>query len=135
VKLLVDVNVVLDFILNRKPWARDVRALFAAVERGRASGHLAGHTVTTIHYVTEKILGRAGAASAITDLLRLFEIVPVEKADFYQAAALGLRDFEDAVQAVCALKVDADYIVTRDEKDFVGTTIPTRSPAAVRALL
>jgi len=51
------------------------------------------------------------------------------------AAALSLRDFEDAVQAVCALKIGADYIVTRDERDFQGLAVPARSPGFVLALL
>lgn len=134
-KLLLDTNVVLDFVLNRSPWAADARSIFAKIERGHASGFLAGHTVTTLYYVGVKVAGATATAAAITDLLRLFEIVPVEKADFYQAVALPVGDFEDAVQMVCALKVGADYIVTRDERDFQASLVPARSPGAVLALL
>lgn len=134
-KLLLDTNVVLDFVLNRVPCAGDARALFAKIERGRATGYLAGHTVTTLHYVSEKAIGGAPTSAAIADLLRLFEIVPVEKADFYQALALPVGDSEDAVQMVCALKVGADYIATRDERDFQNSMVPARSPGAVLALL
>jgi predicted nucleic acid-binding protein len=135
VKLLLDTNVVLDFVLNRAPWAVDARTLFAKIERGRATGFLAGHTVTTIHYVSAKMIGGAATAAAIADLLRLFEIVPVEKADFFQAVGLPVSDFEDAVQMICALKVGADYIVTRDERDFQSSMVQARSPGAVLALL
>lgn len=134
-KLLLDINVVLDVILNRSPWAADARSLFAKIELGDATGYLAGHTVTTIHYVSEKAIGRAATAAAIADLLRLFEVVPVEKADFYHAVSLTFRDFEDAVQAVCAAKVGADYLVTRNETDFTGSTVPVRNPGAILAVL
>ena len=133
--LLLDTNVVLDVLLNRSPWAADARQLFAEIERGRASGYLAGHTITTVHYVAEKAIGRAAAMVAIGDLLRLFEVVPVEKVDFYQATALALRDFEDAVQVVCALKVGADYRVTRDQRDFAAAPIDVRMPGDILALL
>jgi len=48
---------------------------------------------------------------------------------------MGWKDFEDAVQAVCASKVGADYIVTRDLHDFRGASVPVRTPAQVLTLL
>lgn len=134
-KLLLDVNVVLDVVLARQPWCVDSAKVLDAIEAGDAAGFVAGHTVTTVHYVIRKALGLPDAAAAIAALLRILEVVPVEKADFFHAAALSARDFEDAVQMVCALKIGADYIVTRDERDFQSSAIPARSPATVLALL
>lgn len=133
--LLVDINVVLDFLLRRQPWDKDAARLLAEIELGHARGYLAGHTVTTVHYVAEKALGRQGAITSVSDLLRIFDIVSADKADFQQALALGLRDFEDAVQAVCGMKVAADFIVTRNVKDFSGLPIPTMPASSVLALL
>jgi predicted nucleic acid-binding protein len=135
VKLLLDINVILDVALKRQPWSVDAADLLTAVEGGKAAGYAAGHTVTTIHYVMAKAQGAQAATLAITDLLRFVEVVAVEKADFLQAIALGLRDFEDAVQAACALKVGADYVVTRNEKDFQGLPVPARNPGSILALL
>jgi predicted nucleic acid-binding protein len=135
VKLLLDVNIILDVALQRTPWNADGVRLFAEIETGRAAGYVAGHTVTTAHYVVARALGKQTAALVVSDLLRMFEVVPVEKADFHQAVALGMRDFEDAVQAACALKVGADYIATRNEKDFQGIPIPARSAGSILALL
>nr|WP_236646362.1 hypothetical protein [Gemmatirosa kalamazoonensis] len=49
--------------------------------------------------------------------------------------AMGLRDLEDAVQAVCAIRVEADYIVTRNAKDFRGSRLTVATPAEVLARL
>jgi len=135
VKLLLDVNIVLDAVLERQPWFIEAAKLLDAVEAGEATAFVAGHTVTTAHYFFRKALGIGDAAAAVAAMLRVLEVVPVEKADFFHAAALSARDFEDAVQMVCALKVGADYIVTRDEKGFQGSAVPARSPGAVLALL
>lgn len=134
-KLLLDINVLIDVVLARQPWSADAARLLDAIEAGEASGYVAGHTITTAHYIFRKALGAADAAAAIASMLRVLDVVPVEKADFFHAAAMGGRDFEDAVQMVCALKVGADYIVTRDERDFQGSAIPARSPASVLTLL
>jgi hypothetical protein len=51
------------------------------------------------------------------------------------ALSLGWREFEDAVQSVSATKAGADYIVSRDPKDFRDSTIPVRDPAFILPLL
>ena len=134
-KLLIDVNIVLDVAFGRQPWAGDAALLLAEIVGGRAEGLVAGHTITTIHYIVAKEKGRQTAAAAITDLLRIVTVVPLETADFHQALVLGLNDFEDAVQATAAMKVGADYVVTRNGKDFRGAPVEARTPAEVLALL
>lgn len=134
-KLFLDVNVVLDVILLREPWFVDAAQLLAAVERKKAEGFLAAHTITTIHYVVARVRGREVAARALRGLLRIIEVVAVEERDFQKALRRRSRDFEDAVQAISALKVGADYFVTRNEQDFRQLTIPVVTPACVLALI
>jgi len=135
VKLFLDVNIVLDVILAREPWVAEAAALLAAIERKQAEGFLAAHTITTIHYVVAKIRGRKVADKALGELLRIVDIVPVDKSDLQKALRQKSRDFEDAVQATSAVKIGADYFVTRNEKDFPQLTIPILSPGSILALL
>jgi len=135
ITLLVDTNVVLDVVLDRQPWAADAATLLAAIERGLARGWVAGHTVTTIYYIVEKLRGRSVAATAVTDLLQLLSVVPITATDFQRALGLALRDFEDGVQAAACLSRGADYLVTRNPKDFHGAPVTTRAPGEVLALL
>ena len=134
-KLLIDINIVLDIALGRQPWAGDAALLLAEIVSGRAEGLVAGHTITTIHYIVAKEKGRQTAAAAISDLLRIVIVVPLETADFQQALVLGLNDFEDAVHATAAMKVGADYVVTRNGKDFRAAPVEARTPAEILALL
>jgi hypothetical protein len=50
-RILLDVNVVLDVLLDRAPHADASSFIWAAVERGHLNGWLAAHGVTTIHYL------------------------------------------------------------------------------------
>ncbi|MGI9188570.1 MAG: type II toxin-antitoxin system VapC family toxin [Longimicrobiaceae bacterium] len=134
-KLLVDINIVLDVILERLPWAEEAAELLAVIDRGEAAGWVAGHTITTAHYVVARARDRQIANRAMSDLLQVCDVVPVERSDFVHALAIGLSDFEDAVQAVCAVKIGADAIVTRNEKDFRSTAVHASGPAAVLATL
>jgi predicted nucleic acid-binding protein len=135
VKLLVDTNVLLDVILERKAHMRESVAVLDAIEAGRAEGYVSSHAITTIHYIVAKANGGAAAVMAISDLLDLCEVVAVTEADFRRALALGLKDFEDAVQVAAALQVGVDYLVSRNEKDFRKSPIGVRSPATVAILL
>ena len=134
-KLLLDINVLLDVLLQRDPWAEPAAHLLTRIERGKASGFVAGHTLTTIHYVVSRARDRQSAASAVSDLLRFLEVVPIEKVDFSQALVLPMDDLEDAVQASAALKIGVDYVVTRDEKGFGGLSIPSVNTGEVLSLL
>lgn len=134
-RVLLDINVLLDPLLDRQPWAMDAARLLAAIERGQVEGFMAGHTVTTVHHLVARARDRRTAAVAVTDLLRIMRVVPVETADFAQALVLGLSDFEDAVQVAAGLKAGAEYVVTRDEKHFRGGPLPPRSVAEALALL
>lgn len=133
-KFLVDTNVALDVILEREPWLQESAAVLSAMD-GRAAGYAAGHTITTIHYITAANRGKAAGVAAVSELLRFLEIVPVEKTDLQEALALPLPDYEDAVQAVCARKAGADYIVTRNAKDFKDAPVEPLLPGAALAML
>ncbi|HET6233165.1 MAG TPA: PIN domain-containing protein [Longimicrobiaceae bacterium] len=134
-RLLVDANIVLDVALGRTPWVEDSAKLLDAIDTGRAKGFVAGHTVTTLYYIAAKERGRSGAAAIVADLLRIVKVAPVETGDFLQALGMGLPDFEDAVQVVAGLNVGADFVATRNQKDFRGAPIPARAPGEILALL
>lgn len=135
VKLLIDINVLLDMALDRHPWADDTEALLAEIEKGRASGFIAAHTITTIHYIVARAENAAVASGTVSGFLRLLDVVPVDRADLQQALAMGFRDFEDAVQGVCAMKAGVDAIISRDVRDFAGFRIPVADAAGILSLL
>lgn len=133
--LLLDINIVLDVALRRTPWVVEAAELLSAIEEGRATAYVAANTVTTYHYIVSRQAGRNEDVNATAALLKLARVAPLEGDDFRDALALNLRDFEDAVQAVAAIRANADYLVTRNAGDFRGTAVPVRTAAEVLALL
>ena len=133
--LLLETNVLLDVVLERSPWAADAALVLDAISRGIARGFMAGHAVTTVYYVVEKEVGRAAANTAVADLLELLGVVAIGAAEFQRALAMGLSDFEDAVQAAACLTAGADHVVTRNAKDYKGAPVSTLTPGEVLASL
>lgn len=133
--LLLDTNVILDVLLAREPWVEDATYLLNAIAQRSLLGFVAGHAVTTVYYVVERARDRRTAVTAISDLLQVVAVVPLASEDFHRALAIGLRDFEDAVQASACLRVGAHFLVTRNPRDFSGAPVALRSPAEARALV
>lgn len=128
-------NVILDVLARREPWAKDSSAVLSVVAEGRAHGLVAAHSVTTLHYLMGKHLGAERTAAALIDLLTIVRAAAVEHEVLLEALSLGWPDLEDAVQAVCALRSSADYIVTRDQKPYDAFTIPAISPSDLLAIM
>lgn len=134
-KLFFDVNVVLDVLARREPWFEHSATVLSLLEAIDAEGYVAAHTVTTLSYLLSKHHGRERTAAALVGLLGLVRAVPVDHDRLLEALSLGWNDFEDAVQAVCALGISADYVITRDSRSFAHLSIPVVSPGELVAIL
>ena len=134
-KILFDTNIVLDLLLDRAPFADAAAELFAKVEDGTIVGYLCGTTVTTIHYLTTKVIGSARAEEEIGKLLSLFEVAPVNRVILQSALKAGFADFEDAVIHEAAGHAGAEAIVTRNLKDFKKSRVTIYHSLELAAIL
>ena len=134
-RILLDVNVVLDVLLDRKPHADASSFVWAAVERGQLKGWLAAHGVTTIHYLVRNARGMAAARDTVDDILRVLDVARVDGEVIRKALRLGWPDFEDAVTAAAAEAARCEAIVTRDPKGFPRSPVRVITPEAAAPLL
>ena len=134
-RALFDVNVVLDVLANRVPHVDDSAKALGLAETGLLEGVVAAHTLTTLHYLLERDLGAVRARRVLADLLRVVRVAAVDEGRIRQALALGWRDFEDALQAVCAEGEECEYLVTRDKAGFKKAAIRVVTPGELLALL
>jgi predicted nucleic acid-binding protein len=117
-RALIDINVVLDVLLDRRPHSKASIIVWIAVETDKLEGLLAAHAVTTIHYLIRKEQGEARARAAIVAMLRVFGIAKVDGDVIRHALDLAWPDSEDSVSAAAAQAAGCDLIVTRDPKGF-----------------
>jgi len=129
--LFLDTNVLLDVLAQRAPWVTDAAALLSLVDTGQVEGVVAAHAVTTLHYFLRKHLGREKASATLVELVDLVTIATVDESVIQKGLGFGWQDFEDAIQAVCALQAGADYFVTRNRQDFSALSIPVVTPSEV----
>jgi predicted nucleic acid-binding protein len=135
IRILLDVNVILDVLLNRKPHVDASSVAWTAVETGRAQGFLSAHAVTTVHFLNAKAAGGRVARSTTRALLSVFDVAVVDEAVMRSAVALRFRDFEDAVTAAAAERARCSAIVTRNAGDFRKSPVRTLTPLEAAAWL
>ena len=134
-RVLIDVNVALDVILEHQPWLEDSKGVWDACHETRVVGHLIATSVTNIFHVSRRLIGTEKARAGVRMCLATLEIVPVGRHELEQADTMAGNDLEDNVSLACALTASLDAIVTRDSTGFAGSPIPVLSPAEFLALL
>lgn len=133
-KILLDINVILDVLLDRKPHATASAVVWAAVETGQAKGWVPAHGLTTIHYLVRKARGAAAARRTVESIVEVFDVARIDSAVIRRALALGWIDFEDAVTAAAAESAHCDLIITRDPKGFPASPVRVILPEAAAPL-
>ena len=133
-RVFLDANVVLDVLAQREPFFSDSVQVLSLVESGAVEGLIAAHTVTTLFYLLNREVGAERARLSLLDLLRIVEVVSVDQDRILQAFAMKWLDFEDALQAACAMKREADYLLTRDQRGFSEASVTVLTPAEFLAM-
>ncbi|MEO8657015.1 MAG: PIN domain-containing protein [Bryobacteraceae bacterium] len=134
-RVLVDINVLLDVLIDRQPYSAAGSAVWASIESGRVKGFLAAHAITTVHYFLRKEHGAAKTRRSVQSILRVFQIAPIDRAVLEEAMSLPGGDFEDAVTAAAAHRAGCELIVTRDPKGFRGSPVQAINPEAAVLVL
>jgi predicted nucleic acid-binding protein len=134
-RVLFDLNVVLDVLQRREPFFEASAQVLALAERGIIEGLVTAHSITTLFYLYTKARSASEARIAITELLQFLSVATVDQKTIEQALALPYKDFEDAVQMMAALHAKADYVMTHNIKDFKMGPLPVIQPTELLALL
>ncbi|NEP10394.1 MAG: PIN domain-containing protein [Symploca sp. SIO2C1] len=127
-RVLLDTNIILDFLLQREPFFQDAELLFQAINSGRIVGYATATTLTDIFYIARRhAQSIEQARQAVSLTLTAMEICSVNRAVLESAFDSVLADFEDAIQIACAVSQGVDAIVTRDKQGFFSSSVPVLS--------
>jgi predicted nucleic acid-binding protein len=128
-KVVIDNNIIIDALKPNPEFETEAKKIFQLAVVGTIKGYLCSNSLTDIFFIIKKVQGEALTKSKISDLMDLFSILPLTDKECKAALTLPMSDFEDAVIAVCADKIKADYIVSRDEKFIkAGTVVSVITP-------
>ena len=129
-RVLIDTNVLIDFLAMREPFADDATRILDACDRNIIDGVMAAHSVTDIFYILRKDMTVEERREVLLSLCEILDVEPLDRDKLVNALRdKSFADFEDCIQIVSAKATEADYIITRDPGDFAGSTVKVISPA------
>ena len=133
--ILLDTDVLLDVALDRTPHADAACALLDLLERRPRMAFVAWHTLSNLYYLVRPTAGDEIARGFVSDLTAFVTVSPTGTDAMRYALALPMADLEDCMQVAAARECGAEYIATRNVKDFRRSPVPARTPAQLLAEL
>lgn len=127
--VLIDSNILLDIFLNRMEFLENSRKVFDLCMNKIVSGKLAAHTITNLFYILRKNYTDEQRRNLLLSLFEIFDVISIDKNRLVAALEnSNFKDFEDCLQDECASDINADYIITRNTKDFKGSMVKAITP-------
>jgi len=128
--VLIDTNVALDVLIHREPFFEFSQLVMLASEQKVINGYVTASSITDIFYITNNHLkDHAATYKLLKDhLIGTISIAAVDSKSIVDALDLEWSDFEDCVQYVVGDSIAADYIVTRNPKDYKNEKIKVVTP-------
>jgi predicted nucleic acid-binding protein len=127
--LFIDTDVIIDFLIDRKPFSREAAIIFSLIEQKILKGYASSLTFSNLYYVLRKFESHGKVISKLDSLSKMLTIVKVEEQTIKKALTSEFSDFEDSIQYFSALENrKIDVIITRNTKDYKKSEISIMTP-------
>ncbi len=127
-RVLIDTNVCLDVILDRKPFVLQAAEIVDRAANKDFTGFVAAHAFDTLFYIVSGITNSRDATIGIKLLRSVFYVAPVTQDVIDRALSENWPDFEDAIHYHSALESGCQAIITRNIRDFRDAGLPVLNP-------
>ena len=118
-KILIDTNVLLDYLLEREPFFEDAKNVILLCIKGKIKGCIAAHSISNMFYILRKDYTTEERREILFNLCEIFDVEGIDKIKLLSGLVNdNFSDFEDCLQMECAKSYGAEYIVTRNVSDL-----------------
>ena len=128
-KILIDTNVLIDYLLEREPFFEDAKKVILSCTNGETKGCIAAHSLSNMFFILRKDYDAKERREVLLNLCKIFDVEGIDKAKLISGLQNeNFSDFEDCRQMECAKAYEADYIVTRNVSDYATSEIKAILP-------
>lgn len=128
-RVFIDTNVFLDLLWKREGFLEDSLRVFDLAVDGVFELLISDLSIANIKYITRKDYPVEKFYDVMSVFRPVFTIVPVGENAVDKALALKANDFEDALQYFSAVQSQADFLLTRNIKDYAFATMQVLTPS------
>ena len=127
--LFIDTDVIMDFLIDRKPFSREAAIIFTLIDKKKLKGYMSSLTFSNLYYVLRKIEPHKRVITKLDSISKLLTILNIGEQNIRDAIDSGYPDFEDSIQYFCAMDCKKiEVIITRNTKDFKNASLPVMTP-------
>jgi predicted nucleic acid-binding protein len=125
----------MDFLFKREGHEK-VAEVFKQCIKGKATGFSCAHEITTLNYFLSKSnKDKTKIRKTISGILKRFKVIATDEEILAKALHSDIDDFEDAVIETSSKENDAEYILTRNIKDFKKSVVKAITPEELLVVL
>jgi len=129
VRVLIDTNVILDFLQKRQPFFESAAKVIMVCREQIVQGGISAQSIADMFYILRKDYTSEERRRILLDICQIMDIESIDKYKLISALLNDdFDDFEDCLQTKCAETFNAEYIITRNIKDFSKSSIPSITP-------
>ena len=128
-KVLIDTNSILDVLCSRREFLEDSVKIFKLCEIKKIDGCISALSIPNIVYIMRRELDAEKTRDILGKLSLIFTIADLRAEELVRAAEMDFKDYEDALQSACATRIKANYIITRNIKDFANSKVAAIKPS------
>ncbi len=126
--VLIDTNVIIDFLLTREPFYQAASEVITRCANRELNGYIAFHSIPNLWCILRKVPDDKRRVW-LSDICCFLRVAGVSHEELIRAINMKeFRDFEDCLQDRCAGAVNADYIITRNTGDYIHSETPAILP-------
>ena len=127
--VLIDTDVILDFLYDRKPFAKFATEILNLCEEKKIHGYTTPVIICNVYYLLRKTSKHQLIVEKIKQLLNIIEIIQMNKEVVLDALNSEFKDFEDGLQNFSAVQNGTiSIILTRNIKDFKKSDLSVLTP-------
>ena len=128
-KVLIDTNVLLDYLTKREPYYHDARQIILKCAKNDLNGYVAAHSVVDAFFIMRKTVSAEKRREYLLQVCNITTVIVIDERKLTSALNnWEFKDFEDCLQYECALEAGIEYIITRNVKDFSESNIAVATP-------
>lgn len=128
-KVLIDTDVILDFLFDRKPFSEDAAQILSWCENSKIQGFVTSIMLSNIYYLLRKTAKHEKVIENLKMLLNIVDVITTNKDAVLDALHSQFKDFEDALQNFSAQNSnEIKVIITRNSKDYKTSNLAVMEP-------
>ena len=128
-KVLIDTDVILDFLFDRKPFSEDAAQILSWCENEKIQGFVTSIMLSNIYYLLRKTAKHEKVIENLKMLLNIVDVITTNKDTVLDALHSEFKDFEDALQIFSAQHHnEIKGTITRNIKDYKRSNLVVMEP-------